>query len=47
MADKSACRDFRRTIEHRPIEVQKPNNDISVLLNMSISIIYVSAVPEL
>ena len=45
MADKSAGRDFCKTIEHKPIEIQ-PNNEISVLF-MSISIIYVSAVPEL
>ena len=47
MAHKSECSHFRRTIEHRPMEVQKPNNDISILLNMSISIIYMSVVPEL
>ena len=44
MADKSGCRDFCRTID---LWKYKPNNDISVLLNMSISIIYVSVVPEL
>ena len=43
MANKSACIDFRSI----DLWKYKPNNDISVLLNMSISITYESAVPEL
>ena len=46
MADKLACFDFLRTVDHR-LWKYKQNNDISDLLNMNIYIIYVCTVPEL